>query len=156
MQTFNAYSHGNNILTVLRAAHVASNHGVKYRMTQIQFVTDLDVHIPYSMPFPLLTLQDANSHESSAQSPMQPPHPQRHPLHTPPPLLTPSPHGTNSRENPTTSCRQQTHVPKLFIASETLHSSHRLKQRHGHARIVLGLLWQTTHCGPPGPRPSAP
>ena len=65
-------------------------------------------------------------------------------------------HGTKSLENPTTSCRQQTHVAKLFIARLTRHSSQRLRQRQGHARIVLGLDWHTTHCGPPEPRPSAP
>lgn len=49
-------------------------------------------------------------------------------------------YGTKSLENPTTSWRQQTHVPKLFIARLTLHSSQRLRQRHGHASTVLGAL----------------
>ncbi len=35
------------------------------------------------------------------------------------------------------------------MANVTRQSSHRLRQRHGHTRIVRALVWHTTHCGPP-------
>lgn len=97
---------------------------------------------------------------SPLHNPNQKPHhttsPPKPPLHTPQTPQAPNHHGTNNRLNPTTSCRQQTHVPKLFIARLTLHSSHKLKHRHGHASTVRGADWQTTHCGPELPRPAAP
>lgn len=52
----------------------------------------------------------------------------------------PQRYGTYNLEKPTTSVRQQTQVPKLFIASETLQSSQRLRQRQGQDSTVLGAL----------------
>ena len=49
-------------------------------------------------------------------------------------------HGTQSLIKATTSCLQQTQLPKLFIARLTLQSSQTLKHLHGHARISLFAL----------------
>ncbi len=58
-------------------------------------------------------------------------------------------HGTKSLENPITSRLQQTHVPKLFIAKLTLHSSHSDKHRQGQTSTERGEDWHTTQCGTP-------
>jgi hypothetical protein len=65
-------------------------------------------------------------------------------------------HGTNILLKLETRDLQQVHVSKFFIARLTLQSSHRLRHRQGQTIMLLGALWQTTHCGPPSPRPEAP
>lgn len=64
--------------------------------------------------------------------------------------------GTNTLEKLATSLLQHTHLSKLFIASVTLQSSHKLRHRQGHTIMLRGELWQTTHCGPVSPIPEAP